>query len=266
MNNTDITVIIPMHRESDDAFEMLENAINSVEKCRENYENGTIYIKIVAPFKPKSQATSHQNTDWCINTSGDNTYCGQVNFAVSTIETPYFSILEYDDTYKEKWFKFFSQYLYGNEEVSVFVPVNVVTDKNGSTWRYANEMPLASYFSSEIGFIDFDCLQDWSSFTLAGSVFNTKDFKSVGMFKPSIKLASDYEFLLRLTNKKLKVMVVPKEGYKHIIGVEGSLLSQYKDITDDEIQKWFDLAKREYLYDEDRKKGISIKKSAEEIK
>lgn len=267
MNNNDVTVIIPMHRDCDEAYAMLEKAIESVEKCREHYTDGEIDILIVAPFVThKSDILAHSYTTWCLNDSGNNTYCGQVNFAVQHIDTPYFSILEYDDTYKEKWFKFFSQYLYGNEEVSVFVPVNVVTDKNESTWRYANEMPLASYFSSEIGFIDFDCLQDWSSFTLAGSVFNTNDFKTVGMFKPSIKLASDYEFLLRLTSKKLKVMVVPKEGYRHVIGVEGSLLSRYKNISDDEIQKWFDLAKREYMYDEDRKKGISKKKESIEIK
>ena len=86
------------------------------------------------------------------------------------------------------------------------------------------------------------------------------------MLKPSIKVAFNYEFLLRLTNNKLEAFVVPKEGYLHVIGRENSLTDIYsKTIKDDEIVKWFELAMREYPYAVDRKKDI-IRNTEEEVK
>jgi hypothetical protein len=73
--------------------------------------------------------------------------------------------------------------------------------------------------------------------------------------KPSIKITFWYEWLLRATNKGKKVFVIPKVGYNHTLGRQGSLVEQYKaDIDKEESQWWFDLAKREYFYKEDRKK------------
>jgi hypothetical protein len=106
--------------------------------------------------------------------------------------------------------------------------------------------------------LDYDCLQDYSAFNLTGGIFNTNDFKQVGGFKPSIKIAFNYELLLRLTKKELKVFVVPKEGYIHIIGREDSLTDEYnRTIPKEDINKWFDLAKIECSFIEDRKTSIS---------
>ena len=262
--NNDITIIIPLHETNDTVCSFLDKAIESVRNCQQYYKDGKPIVTVVAPFEQCKPSVD----EWIVNNSGNTTYCGQINYAVEHIDTKYFSILEYDDTYFEKWFKFFSQYLYGNEDVSVFLPLNVISDINGEHWQYGNEMPLASYFSANLGFVDFDCLQDWSNFTLAGAVINRDDFINVGKYKPSIKLVFDYELLLRLTNRQLKVMVVPKEGYKHIVGREGSLTDIYRKEMEgtNAMQKWFDLAKREYQYTEDRKKGISSKEKAEELK
>jgi hypothetical protein len=61
-------------------------------------------------------------------------------------------------------------------------------------------------------------------------------------------------------------MVVPKEGYVHEIGREGSLTDTYnKTLSDEEINKWFELAFREYVYDTDRNKDI-INVAEEELK
>jgi hypothetical protein len=40
-------------------------------------------------------------------------------------------------------------------------------------------------------------------------------FKTIGGYKPSIKLTFNYEFLLRFTNTGRNIMVIPKMGYKH---------------------------------------------------
>lgn len=264
--NNDITIIIPLHTLEGDNGEFLKKAIESVRESQKYYNDGKLIVTVVAPFDDSTNAKLVDK--WILNNSGDTTYCGQVNYAVQYIDTKYFSILEYDDTYTEKWFKFFKEYMFGNEDVSMFLPLTIVTDTGGEHWQYGNEAALAEFFSSELGFLDFDCLQDWSAFALMGAVINREDFVSVGMYKPSIKLAFDYELLLRMTNKKLRVMVVPKEGYKHIVGRENSMMDVYRKEMEgtDDVQKWFELAKREYQYTEDRKKAISKKQKVEEIK
>ena len=74
---------------------------------------------------------------------------------------------------------------------------------------------------------------------------------------PSFLRLGALKFLLRATDKKLKVIVVPKEGYKHLIGRKGSLTSEYeKTISDKDVKKWFELAKCEYPYVKDRNKKI----------
>lgn len=268
--NNDISIIIPVHEMNNNTGKLFERAVKSARECQKHYTNGKLVVTVVAPFEININNEKETNLfdKWILNDSGDTSYCGQVNYAVQHIDTKYFSVLEFDDVYLEKWFKFFSQYLYGNESVSVFLPINIVTDENGEHWQYGNEAPLAEFFSSEIGIVDFDSLQDWSAFTIAGAVINREDFIAVGMYKPSIKLAYDYELLLRMTNKKLRVMVIPKEGYKHFVGRKGSLTDIYRVEMDgtDSAQKWFDLAKREYQYTEDRKKGISTKKKEQEVK
>jgi hypothetical protein len=66
--------------------------------------------------------------------------------------------------------------------------------------------------------------------------------------------------LLRLTNKGKKVFVMPKVGYVHMLGREGSLMEQYREQMDaDESKFWFDTAKQEYFYKDDRNKTYTKK-------
>jgi hypothetical protein len=131
-----------------------------------------------------------------------------------------------------------------------------ITDFNdGKYIGFGNAEVYASSFSNEIGYLDNDCLQNYFDFYLTGSIFNTADWKEVGGLKPSIKITFWYEWLLRATNKGKKVFVIPKVGYNHSLGRKGSLVEVYKETVDPvESQWWFDLAKRESLFKEDRKK------------
>lgn len=260
----DITIIVPVlpqHINTD----KFKNAIESVKNCQEHYKNGSLKVLVVIPKDNKYDYPVIEGVDmqYIVN-DGETDYCSQINFAVDKVETEYFSILEYDDEYKPKWFKFAEQYSFGNEDVSVFLPLNIVTDVDGEHWQYCNELPLAREATNEMNFIDSECLENWSGFNLTGGIFNTQDFIKCGKYKPSIQVAFNYELLLRMANKGLRIMVVPKEGYIHVLGLPDSLTSKYaKDVNKEDIQKWFDLAKREYTYDEDRKKGIAEKKKAE---
>lgn len=272
MNN--ITVIIPVHETNDTVVAQLREAINSVVDNTKTY-SGHLDTAIVCPESVANELKGYidvikeekdyNDISFLIN-NGDTDFCSQVNYAAQNIENEYFSILEYDDVYTNNWFEMAKEYFYGNANVSVFLPINVQTNADRTAWQFGNEIVWASSFSNKIGYIDFDCLQNCSTFNLTGGIFNKSDFLKIGMLKPSIKVAFNYEFLLRLTNNKLEAFVVPKEGYLHVIGRENSLTDIYsKTIKDDEIVKWFELAMREYPYAVDRNKDI-IRNTEEEVK
>lgn len=263
MNN--ITIIIPIHKiDQVSDKNLLIASINSVVNNTKNYQ-GTLTTLIVSSDNiyedvkdviDKFNINNDYHVDVICN-KGESDFCSQINYAVDFVKDDYFSILEYDDTYTEKWFTMANSYFYGNEDVSVFLPINIQHNDEKTKWQFGNELVWASSFSNEIGYIDFDCLQNCSVFNLTGGIFNKKDFIRIGKLKPSIKVSFNYEFLLRATNLKLKVFVVPKEGYIHTIGRTNSLTDIYDNtLSDSEISKWFELAMRECYYTEDRKKGI----------
>ena len=265
----DITIIIPVHKFNDNVKDMLNNAFDSIKHNQETYTFGKLIPMFVGPGEVLEQVGEffgeNEFPHYCRNT-GETDFCSQINFAAKKVTTEYFSILEFDDMYADNWFKMAHDYFYTNESVSLFLPINVLTDAEHKQFQYVNEIAWSSSFSDEIGYLDFDCLQDYSSFNLTGGIFNTNDFNTIGGFKPSIKVAFNYELLLRMTKKELKVFVVPKEGYMHIIGREDSLTDEYnKALTSKEILKWFSLAKTEYMYTEDRKTNID-KIKEEELK
>lgn len=272
MTNNNITIIIPIctfTKGVDDI--LLTEAIRSVNNNSETYD-GELSVIILAPTDTYEDVLNFINENSnqigtgakeisVIENKGDADFCSQINFGVNYVNDDFFSILEYDDTYADNWFKMANDYFYGNEDVSLFLPINVQYNSTKTKWQFGNELVWASSFSNELGFIDFDSLQNCSVFNITGGIFNKKDFVKIGGLKPSIKIAFNYEFLLRMTYNNLKVFVVPKEGYMHVIGRKFSLTDMYNHtITDEETEKWFELAMREYQYKEDRKKGIKMLK------
>ena len=254
----DITIIIPLLENQLNSNE-LESAVKSVDKCQEYYE-GKLNILYVVPKPDKEKYYTVYNTDnpigqmYIENNTGNYDYCSQINFGVKHVKTEYFSILEYDDYYTKKWFKMFNDYYTTNENVSVFLPINVLHNTKTNEREFVNDIIWSSGFANEIGYIDFDCLQATASFNLTGGIFKTSDWLG---YKPSISIAFNYEYLLRATKKEQKVFVIPKEGYHHEIFKEGSLSEFYlNNVSDGDNTKWFELAKKEYAFDKDRNKGI----------
>jgi hypothetical protein len=84
-------------------------------------------------------------------------------------------------------------------------------------------------------------------------VMSKEVFEANGGLKSNIKLTFIYEFLLRMTFKDVKVMVIPRFGYKHLNQREGSLFNSYKnDMNPVEANWWLDKAKKEYYFDNER--------------
>ena len=273
----DVTIIIPVHEYNDTVDALLRKALESVSDCRKEFKDGHLPVVIVAPRKLDDVLTHSDIYQFISETKiiwneGNTDFCSMINFGVDNISTDYFSILEYDDTYRKKWFKLANDYFYGNESISIFLPLNAIHTGH-KNWQFGNEFGLSNAFitddvddTDDVGIINFKRIEKCSVFNLTGAIFNRNDFIKVGKYKPSIKVAFNYELLLRLTNKGLKCMVVPKEGYVHEIGREGSLTDTYnKTLSDEEINKWFELAFREYVYDTDRNKDI-INVAEEELK
>lgn len=268
-----ISIIIPVHgMNKDNDILLLNKALESVKQCQQNYEDN-LCVKLIGDNNTLDSIRTNKNfndsnvvIDYCINNVKTD-FCSQINTAVNQyVDTEYFSILEYDDEYAPTWFNSVKEYHYTNEDVSVFLPINVQMENSQNIYQFCNELVWANEFSNELGFIDLDCLENYTGFNLTGGVFNTNDFKRIGGLKSSIEVAFNYEFLLRLTNKKLKAFVVPKEGYYHLLNREGSLTDHYsKTLTNELIKQWFNIAKTEYHYTEDRCK-TPIVSSSEELK
>ena len=254
----DLLVIIPVHEFNDGIKTLLGKAINSVP------ENIDIIIstvdgvltKVNEFIKDINNNNSRQiNTVSSVKKNAKSDFCTLVNQGVND-DYKWFSILEFDDEYSSIWFDNVKKNIEYNPDVSVFLPLTdlIKFDDNKFT-GYGNEAPWASSFSSELGYIDNECLQHFFDFYLTGGVFNTQDFLNVGGLKSSIKLTFWYEFLLRITNDGKKVYVIPKIGYKHMVNRPESLYNIYMNTIDEEEGKWwYELAKKEYLYKKDRNK------------
>ena len=239
----ELVVIIPMHEFGKENIELLNKAVASVPEG----------VKVILSCKKGVDGRKLKGVEDRVivfaESEGDS-FAELVNTAVDSIEEKWFSILEFDDTYTKNWLDNAKKYIDFMPETSVFMTLEDITDfNNGKYVGFGNAEAWASSFSNEIGYIDNDCLQNYFDFYLTGSIFNVKDWQEIGGLKPQIKLTFWYEFLLRLTNKDKKVFVIPKVCYNHTIGRSGSLVDIYrKEISNNESQFLFDLAKREYFY------------------
>ena len=250
----ELGIIIPMHEFGKENIELVNKAIDSVP------EGMPICLSVPKGTTPSKVKGLSDRAALVPATEGGSSFAELVENGVKAFannpDVKWFSILEFDDTYTPIWLDNVKRYIDFMPDVSVFMCLEDITDFNdGKYIGFGNEAAWASSFSNEIGFIDLDCLQNYFDFYLTGSVFNLKDWLEVGGLKPSIKITFWYEWLLRATNKSKKVFVMPKVGYNHTLGRKNSLVEQYRaEISKEESDWWFDLAKREYFYKEDRKK------------
>lgn len=242
----ELVVIIPMHEFGKGNIELLNKAVDSVP------EEIKVVLSHSKNLDKRKLKGINERVSFVAESEGDS-FAELVNAAVDSVANDFkwFSILEFDDTYTATWLPNAKKYIDFMSDTSVFMTFEDITDfNNGKYIGFGNEAAWASSFSNEIGYIDNDCLQNYFDFYLTGSIFNIADWQEVGGLKPQIRLTFWYEWLLRATNKGKKVFVIPKVGYNHALGREGSLVEKYrKEIDNKETQFLFDLAKREYLFD-----------------
>jgi GT2 family glycosyltransferase len=256
-NLTDISVILPVHEVDEITKQLFLNSVKSVEgqKVRPDEllivvptnSEASNYVKSVDYGEIKDIVTILEN-------DGPTDFASQTNFGVSNAKSEWVSLLEYDDEYANTWFKNVLEYREAYPNVGLFMPIIVDVDSKGLFVGFTNEAVWATSFSDEIGILDLNALLAYQNFNIDGIVIKKSYFDEYGGFKPSIKLTFIYEFLLRMAFKDVRIMTIPKFGYKHINQRENSLFANYKDsINPVEARWWLSQAKKEYYFDKDRK-------------
>jgi hypothetical protein len=257
MNN--ITIIIPIHEFNDMVSNYLDKALESISKQEQINELPKVII--VHPtsinFVQIKEIISKYNISYdFVANLGKTDYQSQVNLAVKSIKTDYFSVLEFDDEYSTTYFKNVEKYLKHYTDVDVFLTMLIEVNEKNEGMKFTNETVWAQQFvgeNGEIGYLNAAGLKQYTDFKLSGAVIKTSEFLNLGGYKSNIELTFMFEFLLRALNNACKVFTIPKIGYKHLATREGSLFDGYfKNMPIPERKFWFETAIKESNFMNDR--------------
>lgn len=256
-----LTVIVPLIEYKEEHLQLYNRSVNSLLAADSKSEVSVIFIGSSSAIKVIKEEFDFGDREVLYLENNRNTELQfQINKAVKDVKTTYFSVLEYDDCYTQKWFDTVETYVSYQPDTSLFLSLMEVFDNKKLELGgigYANEPVWASSFSDEIGFVDNESLKNYYNFIVSGGVFKKSDFLSVGGLKAGISVFFWYELLLRMTHNDKKVFVIPKIGYEHYLNVDGSLSSTFAAMDSDELDFWFKTAQEEYLYKTDRKKSYT---------
>jgi len=256
---TDITIIIPIHELKNDYEKSLfKNALISVDKQKTKPDT----IMVVIPKGNKELKESINETikeanvssfSLIIENEGETDFQSQLNKGVSECKTEWFSLLEFDDELSIKWIENVIKYRDSHTDVEMFLPIVIDINENNEFIGLTNEVAWANSFSDELGILDNNALLSFQNFNIDGMVIKCSTYIENGGLKKNMKLTFIYEFLLRLTFKGTRLMVIPRFGYKHINQRKDSLFSNYREtMLPNEANFWLNQAKKEYYFVDDR--------------
>ena len=254
----DVTVVLPIESTKHKDFsELFNRSIVSIKNQSVNIEE-----LIVVHTKEQSLVDFLNEYDFeglnvqLVLNEGSTDFSSQVNLGASKAKGTWVSVLEFDDEYSSIWFKNAKRYADAYSDVECFLPLVVDTDEKGNFAGFTNEATFAVSLNSEMGYLTNDVLLNYQNFQTSGMVIKKDTFNNNGGFKPSFKLTFVYELLLRLTYNSVKIMTVPRIGYKHTNMREGSIFWNYKfgedRISDNEVTFWLESAKKEHFFINDR--------------
>ena len=254
-----ISVILPVSSSfAKDFSEFFEKAIESIKK-----QTSPIDELVLVHTNEEKLMSFINNFDFGglnvkkIQNDSENTdFQSQVNLGISNATSEWVSILEFDDEYSNIWFKNSLKYMDIYKDVDAFLPIVVDIDEKFVFAGFTNEATFASNISSEMGILTNETLQNFQNFQISGMVFKKEKYQEVGGLKSNIKLTFGYELFLRLTYNSVRIMSIPRIGYKHMNLREGSIFWNYKNgenkISEDEARFWIESAKTEYFFTVER--------------
>lgn len=257
-NKIDLSVILPIKSAlAKDFNEFFEKAIKSIHEQKVEIKDLIVVhteeealVKFLTEFDFKGLRVK------LIKHEGEPNYASQINRGIEESDSEWISFFEFDDEYSKIWFDNVKKYIDGNSDADGFLPIVVDIDSKNTFAGFTNEITFVAAFSSEIGVVTQDLLDKYQNFQASGMVIKREKVKSFGNFKSSIKLTFGYEFFLRMIYNSVKIITIPKIGYKHNNMREGSIFWNYKfgsnPLSPEEVKFWVELSKKEYFFTNDR--------------
>lgn len=266
-----VDVLLITNGLNDNQIENIKNILDQPYYItRKRAENGEITEEVI---------NSEKKVNYYIYKSDEELNVSKIfntvfNAAVSN-EYENISIAEIEDTFSVRWFETASRYEKENQNISIFLPL-VRNTINGTLMGFLNDAAWAEGFAEEAGKFDVNLLLRFNCIIPLGALYRVSTIKEYseevdGWYMPmkeSIKLSHYYEFFLRMIYNDLKAMTIPRMGYEMRIVRKDT----YKDstcklpqdltalpaekggVSPDEARWYFDVAKKEYFFDTDRKK------------
>ena len=192
-----------------------------------------------------------------IKHAGEPSFATQINLGIKESSSQWISFMEFDDEYSPIWFNNVQKYSEIYSDVEGFMPIVIDVDNKLNFLGFTNEATFAANFAQEVGFLTNEMLHNYQNFQTSGMVIKKSTLSEFGGFKESMVLTFVYEFLLRMTYNSVKIMTIPKVGYKHLNFRPESIFWDYKfsesRLSENEIKFWLTTAKKEYFFVEDRK-------------
>lgn len=232
MKNT--TVIIPIHTIDEEIKKLVDKAVNSIDKKR----NEVIFV---GPNDVLKQLEGKYNgIDLVFNEDTD--LFTQINKAVMQCTTEFFTVLEFDDILLDNWNDIMESEIGNN---SILLPFNEFFDFDKNEFIcFGNEIMWDAAFVREdgkLGDITIEELKAFKDFNVTGALIKTESFISIGKLKSEFKLTAWYEFLMRMLKSNKSVYVVPRVCYRHFVGRKGSYGLDIKEkITPEEFKELLD--------------------------
>ena len=253
-----LSIILPIKSAlAKDFDEYFESAIKSLK-----IQKTTFNELIIVHTQEEQLVTKLKNYDFeslnvkLVEYVGEPSFQKQISFGVEQAESQWISFFEFDDEYSNIWFDNVLKYSEIYPDVDAFLPIVVEVDNKLTFQGFTNEATFAANFSQEMGYLTNETLLQYQNFQTSGMVIKKDTFVDFGGFKPSIKLTFVYELFLRLTYNSVKIMSIPRLGYKHINLRQGSIFWNYKNgdttLSENEVKFWINSAKKEYFFVEDR--------------
>ena len=146
-----ITIIIPVHEINEQITAYLDKAIESVVKQEgeippvvivyaTSIENEIIeYKKSIIDKYQENLTLNINDLITLVKNEGNTDYQSQVNLAVNTINTDYFSVLEFDDELGATFYKNSSNYISNYPEIDVFLTMMIEVNERNEGIKLTNE-------------------------------------------------------------------------------------------------------------------------------
>lgn len=253
-----ISIIIPIHKYSETIQNYLNNAIESIKKQENNDLLNVIIISpqdILNELIPKINENNKLNITFLKN-EGNTDYQSQVNLAVESVNTDYFTVLEFDDELSSAFINNGEKYIKNYPEIDIFLTMIIEVNEKNEGLKLTNETVWAQQFvgeNGEMGYLNINALKQYTDFKLSGAIIKKSEFINIGKYKSNIKLTFMYEFLLRALNNACKIFTIPKIGYRHLATRKDSLFGNYqKNMSINERKFWFETATKESNFINDR--------------